>query len=277
MFGWLSCLPARAAATACAVAALLTVLVSACGTASPPRAARPAGSPEPVLPVHLSAAQIARLPMATTFGVSPAAPRDPNLFKPEKGLVLHPTATRVIYARPGGSPVAALPASQLGGPTWVPVVQMQPGWDQVLLPSRPNHSTGWIYLGGGGLQIASDGYQVEVNLARYRLTVTDGGRRLGSWKVAVGEAATPTPAGRTFLLASMAPVHPTFSPLILPLGLHSGSVGNFDGGPGTVGLHGWPDPAVFGHAVSHGCIRVPAAALRVLGQVPMGSSVMITS
>jgi L,D-transpeptidase catalytic domain len=255
----------------------LTALMAACGTAGPPSPARPADSSQPVLPVALSAAQIGRLPLATTFGRSPGAPVDPDPFQPEKGLVLHPTATRVIYARPGGSPVAALPPGQLGGPTWIPVVQSQPGWDRVLLPTRPNHSTGWIYLGGGGLQVASDDYQVQVNLAGHRMTVTDGGRSLGSWLVAVGAAATPTPAGRTFLLASIAPVHPTFSPLILPLGLHSGSLGDFDGGPGTVGLHGWPDPAVFGHAVSHGCIRVPAAALRVLARVPLGSSVMIIS
>jgi L,D-transpeptidase catalytic domain len=265
-----------AGAAACAIAAGLAVLVAACGATSPPPAP-PAASSRPVLPVHLSAAQIGRLPMATTFGRSPGAPQDPGTFQPEQGLVLHPTATRVIYARPGGSPVAALPPGQLGGPTWVPVVQSQPGWDRVLLPTRPNHSTGWIYLGGGGLQVASDDYQVQVNLAGHRMTVTDGGASLGSWPVAVGAAATPTPAGRTFLLASIAPVHPTFSPLILPLGLHSGSLGDFDGGPGTVGLHGWPDPAVFGHAVSHGCIRVPAAALRVLARVPLGSSVMIIS
>jgi hypothetical protein len=193
------------------------------------------------------------------------------------GIVAHPTATRVIYAAPGGPAVAALPVTELGSPTWVPVVQSQPGWDRVLLPVRPNRSTGWIYTGGGGLQVATDGYQIAVNLADLRLTVTDAGRSLGSWTVAVGAAHTPTPAGRTFLLASLAPPHPTYSPLILPLGLHSNALGNFGGGPGTVGLHGWPDPAVFGHAVSHGCVRVPAAALRVLSQVPMGSSVMIIS
>jgi L,D-transpeptidase catalytic domain len=254
----------------------LVLIVSGCGAARAPPAAPPSASAHLVRPVYLSPAQIARLPVATTFGRLPRAPRDPDPFEPEMGLVLHPTATRVIYARPGGAAVAALPTTQLGSPTWIPVVQSQRGWDRVLLPSRPNRSTGWIYLGGGGIQVDSDAYRIEVNLASDRLTVSDGRRRLGSWAVAVGAAGTPTPTGRTFLLASVAPVHPTYSPLILPLGLHSKALGTFDGGPGTVGLHGWPDPAVFGHAVSHGCVRVPAAALRVLSQVPMGSSVMIT-
>jgi lipoprotein-anchoring transpeptidase ErfK/SrfK len=255
----------------------VALLACACTTATPARAVPRSASPAAVRPLLLSAARLARLPAATTFGRLIGAPRDPEPFQPEKGIVLHPTVTRPVYARPGGPAVAALPATELGGPTWVPVVQSRPGWDRVLLPSRPNRSTGWIYLAGGGLQTASDAYRVDVDLAAYRLTVTDAGRSLGSWTVAVGAASTPTPAGRTFLLASAAPVHPSYSPLILPLGLHSKALATFDGGPGTVALHGWPDPAVFGHPASHGCVRVPAAALQVLSQIPIGTPVMITS
>jgi lipoprotein-anchoring transpeptidase ErfK/SrfK len=173
--------------------------------------------------------------------------------------------------------VAVLPVTELGSPTWFPVVQSQPGWDQILLPTRPDRSTGWIYIGGGGLQTAYTSYQVDVDLATYRLTILDAGRRLGTWTVAEGAAGTPTPTGRTFVLASLVPTQPTYSPLILPLGTHSDTLTTFGGGPGTVGLHGWPDPAVFGHPVSHGCVRVPPAALRALSQVPLGSPVMITS
>jgi lipoprotein-anchoring transpeptidase ErfK/SrfK len=250
-------------------------LISGCGAASTPPAVPAAAVAPPVLPAYVSAAQLTRLPVATTFGRSPTAPQDPDPFRPETGIVLHPTAKEVVYLRPGGPPVAALPTTELGSPTWVPVVQTQSRWDRVLLPTRPNRSTGWIYLKGGGLVTAYSPYQVEINLAAYRLTVLDGGRSLGSWTVAVGAPATPTPTGRTFVLASLAPVHPTYSPLILPLGLHSNTLTTFGGGPGTVGLHGWPVTAVFGHAVSHGCVRVPAATLRVLSQVPLGSSVMI--
>ena len=35
--------------------------------------------------------------------------------------------------------------------------------------------------------------------------------------------------------------------------------------------------AVFGHAASHGCIRVPATALQALSRIPLGTPVMITS
>jgi lipoprotein-anchoring transpeptidase ErfK/SrfK len=260
------------------VALGIAALAAGCGTAALPHAASPGtASLKVVPPAYVSSAQLARLADATTFRKSPAAPQDPDRFGSETGTVLHPTAKRVIYARPGGRPLAALPTTELGSPTWVPVVQSQPGWDRVLLPTRPNGSTGWIYLKGGKLRTAYSAYRIQISLAAYRLTVFDAGRRLGSWPVAVGTAGTPTPTGRTFLLASLAPAHPTYSPLILPLGIHSDSLSTYGGGPGTVGLHGWPDPAVFGHAVSHGCVRVPAAALRMLSRVPLGSSVTIVS
>lgn len=267
------CTPGRTKSVMWVIALTIVALVSACGKAGAPRAAQQ----RPVLPVPVSAVQMARLPVATTFGKSPGAPQDPEPFGSETGTVLHPTVMRVVYARPGGPPVATLPTTELGSPTWVPVVQSQPAWDRILLPTRPNRSTGWIYLPNGGLSTAYSAYRIRINLAAYRLTVLDAGRSLGSWTIAEGAADTPTPTGRTFLLASLAPDHPTYSPLILPLGVHSDTLSSFGGGPGTVGLHGWPDAAIFGRAVSHGCVRVPAAALRVLSRVPLGSSVVIVS
>jgi hypothetical protein len=244
-------------------------------------AARAAGSPRASARPRLlktmrpAAKRTARLTMATTYGTTPAAPPDPAPFKPETGIVIHPAATRVIYARPGGPAIGMLPATELGSPTWVPVIQTRPGWDRILLPTRPNRSTGWIRL-GAGLQTAYTPYQIDISLSSHRLTILNAGHRLGTWPVAEGAPGTPTPAGRTFLLASLVPRQPAYTPLILPLGVHSDTLSAYGGGPGTVGLHGWPDPAVFGHSVSHGCIRVPPAALRALSRIPLGSAVMIT-
>ena len=47
----------------------------------------------PLAPPNVSAAQIARLPVATTYATTPTAPQDPAPFAPETGTVLHPTAT----------------------------------------------------------------------------------------------------------------------------------------------------------------------------------------
>jgi hypothetical protein len=275
--GWTRRAAVKATVAMPVITLAVAVLATGCGTAHATEAPQASVQPGLVRALRSSAAQIARLPLATTYGTTPTAPQDPAPFAPETGTVVHPTTTRVIYARPGGPAVATLPATELGSPTWVPVVQSQPDWDRILLPTRPDRSTGWIYLGGGGLQTAYTPYQVDINLADYRLTIFDAGRSLGTWTVAKGAPSTPTPVGRTFVLASLVPLQPTYSPLILPLGTHSDTLNSYGGGPGTVGLHGWPDPAVFGHAVSHGCVRVPAAALRALSLIPLGSSVMITS
>jgi lipoprotein-anchoring transpeptidase ErfK/SrfK len=235
--------------------------------------------PPVVAPVRVSAAELARLPRATTFARIRSAPADPEPFALTGGLVVHPLGPQVLYAGPGKQPVAVLPVTELGGPTWVPVVQASPGWDRVLLPSRPNRATGWIFTGGTGpsrLEIRHSSYLIRIQIGDRKLSVDDGGRPLGAWTVAVGAAGTPTPAGRTFLLALLAPPRPTYSPLILPLGLHSNALSAFGGGPGTVGLHGWPDPSVFGHAVSNGCVRVPPAALHLLSDIPLGTLVVIT-
>lgn len=260
------------------VAAVLVTTLGGSG-GSPGSAAPGAGQPI-VPPAHVSAADLAKLPQATTFTSTPKAPVDPAPFGLTDGLVVRPLAPQVVYAGPGQAPVAVLPATELGGPTWVPVVQTSPGWDRVLLPSRPNRASGWIFTGGANgaqLETRRSSYLVRIMVAARKLSVTDDGRSLGTWTVAVGEPSTPTPIGRTFVLAMLAPPHPTYSPLILPLGFHSDTLTTFGGGPGTVGVHGWPDPSVFGRAISHGCVRVPAAALRVLAQVPLGSLVLITA
>lgn len=236
------------------------------------------GGAQIVAPVPVSAEEFARLTRATTFTNIPAAAQDQDPFAVTDGLVVRPLIPQVVYAAPGGKPIAVLPATQLGGPTWVPVVQASPGWDRVLLPSRPNRATGWIFTGGtpgSGLMIRRSAYLIRIEVGARRLSVDHDGVSLGTWTVAVGAPGTPTPTGRTFLLALLAPPAPTYSPLILPLGVHSNVFSTFGGGPGTVGLHGWLDPSVFGHAISNGCVRVPATALRVLSRIPLGTLVLI--
>jgi lipoprotein-anchoring transpeptidase ErfK/SrfK len=269
-------------AVVCAV--VVTATLSGSGTSpgrrADPRSGRTAAPAQRiVLPVNVPAAELAKLPRATTYATTPQAPLDPAPFAINNGLVVRPLAAEVLYAGPGKPPVAVLPSTELGGPTWVPVVQTSPGWDRVLLPSRPNGATGWIFTDAKGrpqLDTADSAYLVRVWIGDRKLSLYDAGQLLGTWTVAVGAPGTPTPTGRTFLLALLAPVHPTYSPLILPLGFHSNTLQTFGGGPGTVGLHGWPDPSVFGQAVSNGCVRVPSDALTALSKVPLGSLVLIT-
>ena len=269
----------RAPIAASATALVLAALVAGCGGGQPsgssPSFAKSQAGPTP-RPV--TAGELAQLPQATTYSNLRGAATDSQPFAAGSGLVVHPRDPWVVYASPGGPPVAVLPATEMGSPTWVPVVQTQPGWDMVLLPSRPNRSIGWVATGNGAtLETAHTSYVVRVNTTTRQLTLVKDGTSVGTWPVGVGTPGTPTPTGRTFILASLTPAHPTYSWLILPTGAHSNSLETFGGGPGTVGLHTWPDSSVFGHAVSHGCVRIPDAGLKMLSHVPLGSLVLITS
>ncbi|WP_067814665.1 L,D-transpeptidase [Actinomadura kijaniata] len=217
-----------------------------------------------------------RAPEATTFTTVAAAPGDAAPASGTDGTVVHPTTPQPVLDRPGGRAVATLPVRQLGGPTWVPVVETAGEWRRILLPSRPNGSSGWISERSGGLRTARSPYEVRIDLSDRRLSLLRSGRPAGNWKVAVGAPATPTPTGRTFLLAVLEPAKKTPSPLVLPLGAHSATLDSFGGGPGTVAFHGWPDTSVFGRAVSHGCVRVPKEALRELSRIPLGTLVLIS-
>jgi lipoprotein-anchoring transpeptidase ErfK/SrfK len=254
--------------TVVVTAAALALLLSGCGAGSrPPRHAAATASAGVPAAGHL--------PQATTFADLKGIPTDTAAAT--DGTVVHPVVPLPVSATPGGPPVAILPAKQLGGPTWVPVVQTGPGRQRVLLPSRPNGATGWIPAGPGKVRTAHSPYAVKVDTSARKLVLFRWGRSLGTWPVAVGAPKTPTPVGRTFVLASLAPAKATYSPLILPVGAHSESLDTFGGGPGTVAFHGWPEKSVFGRAVTHGCVRVPAEALWQLSKVPLGTPVSISS
>lgn len=212
------------------------------------------------------------LAAATTQAHLRHAPLDDARRSVPTGLVVHPRHTVALWDAPSGTAFAKLTPDQFGD-TWVPVVARRDGWVRVLLPSRPNGSTGWLQT--SGLVRARSPYLVQVHLGSRSLELSDDGVPAGTWPVAVGAAATPTPTGRTFLLGQLTDPDQSYSPVIIPLGTHSQTLDTYGGGPGTVAIHGWTDPSVFGQAVSHGCVRVPADALAVIRTLPLGTPVLI--
>ena len=252
----------------------LAALLAGCGGgALPPApaadhaASAPAGQADRI--------DLTGLPEASTFGDLDGAAADPAPQVGTDGVVLRIEHDVAVHDAPGGTPFARLPATQLGNPTWVPLIARNGGWGQVLLPSRPNSSTGWVHLDGAPVTQARTPYHVDVDVDARRLVVWEGDRNIGSWTVGVGSSDSPTPRGRTYLMAAIEETVTKFSPIILPLGTHSETFNSYGGGPGTVALHGWPDPAVFGEAASDGCVRVPPDALRLLSTLPLGTLVLL--
>ncbi|CRK57008.1 ErfK/YbiS/YcfS/YnhG [Alloactinosynnema sp. L-07] len=236
-----------------------------------------------IAPRPVTGEDLARLPQATTFGVTPGAPRDPAPAQMPVGRVAHPTVAVAAFAGPGDAPIAAVPAHQPIGiapnqvlsDTWLPILQERPGWALVALPSRPNGSVGWLYIDDPAITVAATPSVITVDRARFELTLTTEGSEPRRWTIGVGKPGSATPGGRTFLLAAISDTNPTFSPIVLPLGSHSDTYENYGGGPGTVGVHTWPSADVYGKASSDGCVRVPPEALQVLAEVPLGTAVLI--
>lgn len=212
-----------------------------------------------------------RLPVADTEGKVAAAPID--LTTGSGGLEIEISKAMPGFAEPGADPVTMIPKSQIGTTTWLPVLRTERGWAQVRLPSRPNGATAWIPT--AGLNRAKTSWAVHVDLGNGTMTVLYGGSPRGTWPVGQGKRSTPTPIGQTFLLSGFVDPTQSYSPVIYALGVHSATLDTYGGGAGTVAVHGWPTAQGREGKVSHGCIRVPAAALRMFAKLPTGTPVDI--
>ncbi|WP_438388056.1 L,D-transpeptidase [Actinopolyspora saharensis] len=252
-------------------AVLLVLLLGGCSDAPSEPAPVDAATPS----TTRSTVDLSALPKATTFGTTPDAPSDPAPNEGTNGVVLRVEQDTAVYDSVRGKAIARLPARQFKSPTWVPIVAERGDWARVLLPSRPNGSTGWVRSESDKVHKARSRHVVNVDVDARRLVVLKSGREIGSWEVGVGKKASPTPRGRTFILASIRETVNDYSPIVLPLGTHSETFKTYGGGPGTVALHGWPDPGVFGSASSDGCVRVPADALSLLRSLPLGTLVRL--
>jgi lipoprotein-anchoring transpeptidase ErfK/SrfK len=224
---------------------------------------------------HAKAVDLTTLTASTTATTIATAPLDTQPFSGTTGLVVHPRAETALFSSPDADDAFGKIGPTQFGPTWLPVVDQADDWLRVLLPSKPNRSTGWIQ--DQDLDRATSSYLIRVHTSSRTLELFLNNKSLGTWKAGVGAKKTPTPPGRTFLLGSIIDHKRSASPVVLPLGAHSPTLDTFGGGPGTVAIHGWPDPHVFGAAISAGCVRVPRTALAHLQKVPLGTLVLIDS
>jgi lipoprotein-anchoring transpeptidase ErfK/SrfK len=154
----------------------------------------------------------------------------------------------------------------------------QASWLKVLLPIRPNGTTGWVHAGDVALQ--QDQYRITVELHMHQLTVYNGDAVMMTDKVAVGLPATPTPTGTYFIRVLLKAPDPNtvYGPYAYGLSGHSETLNTFDGGDAEVGIHGNNDPSVLGTDASHGCIRMSNDKITTLaGVLPLGTPVQITA
>ena len=158
------------------------------------------------------------------------------------------------------------------------VEQRQGPWLQVLLPIRPNGTTGWVR--SRDVSVQQNEFRITVELHAHRLVVYNGESVLLSDTVAVGLPATPTPTGTYFIRVLLKAPDPTtvYGPYAYGLSGHSEALNTFDGGDAELGIHGNNDASVLGTDASHGCIRMSNDKITMLaGVLPLGTPVRITA
>jgi lipoprotein-anchoring transpeptidase ErfK/SrfK len=176
-----------------------------------------------------------------------AAHRAPSAASPQSALV---PATRPITGEQTTLPVIGHTTGRGGVP-----------WLRVMLPGRPDGSTGWIARQGTHMQ--TTGWRILVDLGARRVRVYRDGLAVRTFRAVVGKPSTPTPVGRFFVEEAVR-MYPgqAGGPYALALSARSNALQEFEGGPGQIGIHGRNGlGGVLGAAESHGCIRMATPSI----------------
>jgi lipoprotein-anchoring transpeptidase ErfK/SrfK len=150
------------------------------------------------------------------------------------------------------------------------------GWLHVLLPVRPNGSTGWVRA--QDVSVGQINYRILVVLPAHRITVFNGNKVMYQGPIATGKPSTPTPTGYYYIRVLIKAPNPNtvYGPYAYGLSSHSDVLSNFNGGDGEIGIHGNDDASVLGHDVTHGCIRMDNSEISLLAAtLPLGTPVEV--
>ncbi|MDP9333421.1 MAG: L,D-transpeptidase [Actinomycetota bacterium] len=188
------------------------------------------------------------------------------------------TRTVPVFVGPGDTrPRMTLASPQPSGAPLIFVVrESRRGWLRVLLPVRPNGSSGWIRQ--ADVRLSQHDYDIVVELHAHRITVFKGSNIADREPVGVGRAQTPTPGGVYYTKELLRPLNPNgvYGPFAYQLSGFSDVLTRFNGGEGVIGIHGTNEPWLIGKDVSHGCIRMSNAGItRLAHMLPLGVPVEI--
>jgi lipoprotein-anchoring transpeptidase ErfK/SrfK len=242
-----------------AILAVLTLL-TACGGGEGPSLAEsktpltPATAPGSTAPVNGSFIAESTVPMVSVYDAPGAATPNQQFENPW----YYPTDVSKRY------PVKSVFFSD----------EQRDGWVKVLLPVRPNGSTGWVKT--SEVRLVPSTFRIEVDLSDHHLTVWTGDAKLIEDTVAVGKDSTPTPTGRFYLRILIKATDPTtvYGPYAYGLSGHSDTLEEFAGGDAQVGIHGNNDASQLGRNVTSGCIRMDNAKITQLASIlPLGTPV----
>ena len=197
-----------------------------------------------------------------------------------------PAATIVSVRRaaamrsaPGGRVIGRLePRTEFGGTTAMSVVRRRGRWVGVTTAKRRNGSLGWLDAKSPRLRTSRTRLTIHVDRSARRLELRRGSTVLARSTASIGRPGSPTPTGRFAVTDKLRGDRfgSYYGCCILAL---SGTQPNTPPGwPGgnRLAIHGTPNPASLGGAVSAGCVHASASTLeRLMRDVPVGTPVII--
>jgi lipoprotein-anchoring transpeptidase ErfK/SrfK len=149
-------------------------------------------------------------------------------------------------------------------------------WVRVRLPIRPNGSTGWIPRDAlGAIRLVYTRLVIDRSL--FTATLYRRGRAVFQTRVGVGKPFWPTPKGEFYVREKLTGFSdPIYGPLAFGTNARSNVLTDWLNG-GFIGIHGTNQPEILPGQVSHGCVRMPNAAILRLAQLmPVGTPLTIT-
>lgn len=185
-----------------------------------------------------------------------------------------------VFATPDhpAGPTRTVEAHTILGTVTVLAVLTPPeaGWVEVMLPGRPNGSTGWVRTNQVSLFVV-DG-QITVDLSDRVLSYVVDDVEVLRTEVGIGSPHNETPVGEFFVTDNVRLADPDspWGSHALGLSGRSDTITEFNGGDGIIGIHGTNNPASIGDDISLGCVRLPNDMIALLHRlVPIGTRVTI--
>jgi hypothetical protein len=148
-------------------------------------------------------------------------------------------------------------------------------WLKIRVPMRPNGREGWVPATVlGPLRLVTT--RLIINRTTLHATLYRSGRVIWRSPVGVGKSSTPTPGGSFYIRERLRVSQPgtIYGPWAFGTSAYS-VLTDWPGG-GVVGIHGTNEPQLIPGRPSHGCVRVPNAAVsRLAHLMPVGTPVRI--
>jgi lipoprotein-anchoring transpeptidase ErfK/SrfK len=257
----------RAPAAAIALLLALALALAGCGGDDP----APAAAPDPATAAPATTGNPASRAGQINLGDAPA-------------YVALAVKDVTVRSRPrGGDVVAVFPADlPWGSPTPFLIKEARrtaagDTWLEVLLPRRPNGSSGWVR--NDQVKIKPLSHAVEIDLSSRTASLLRDHRKVRTWRVGIGTAGTPTPTGRFYVTVKLRPPQisaAAYGAWALGLSGYSEVHQSFGTGDGQIALHGTYKPWLLGRPVSNGCVRMDNETITMLAEtLPLGTPVTI--